>query len=94
MSESPDTIHGRMKEGAHLAGYSLQRAMENLRWLLEGSRYEQLSAGYTNVNDFLRGIQESFALLNIKPEERKQIAELVKELQPKASPSDWRYVGG
>ena len=83
--ESPDTIQGRMKEGAHLAGYSLQRSMENLRWLLEESRYEQLTAGYHNVNDFLRDIQEAFVLLNIKPEERKQIAELVKELQPKAS---------
>lgn len=74
-----------MKEGAHIAGYSLQRAMENLRWLLEDSRYEQLAGGYKNVNDFLRDTQDAFTLLNIKPEERKQIAELVKELQPKAS---------
>jgi N6-adenosine-specific RNA methylase IME4 len=83
--DTPDVIHGRMKEGAHIAGYSLQRAMENLRWLLDGSRYEQLASGYKNVNDFLRDTQDAFKLLNIKPEERKQIAELVKELQPKAS---------
>ena len=83
--DTPDVIHGRMKEGAHIAGYSLQRAMENLRWLLEDSRFEQLASGYNNVNDFLRDTQDAFTLLNIKPEERKQIAELVKELQPKAS---------
>jgi len=74
-----------MKEGAHIAGYSLQRSMENLRWLLEDSRFEQLAGGYKNVNDFLRDTQDAFKLLNIKPEERKQIAELVKELQPLAS---------
>jgi len=85
MEDTPDVIHGRMKEGAHIAGYSLQRSMENLRWLLEDSRYEQLAGGYKNVNDFLRDTQDAFTLLNIKPEERKQIAELVKELQPKAS---------
>ena len=83
--DTPDVIHGRMKEGAHIAGYSLQRAMENLRWLLEDSRYEQLANGYSNVNAFLRDTQDAFKLLNINPEERKQIAELVKELQPTAS---------
>lgn len=85
MNEAPDIIHGRMKEGAHIAGYSLSRSIENLRWLLEASRFEELSAGYRDVNDFLRDTQRAFALLNIKPEERKQIAELVKDLQPKAS---------
>lgn len=85
MGESPDTIHGRMKEGAHLAGYGLSRAMENLRWLLEDKRYEQLAAGYANVNEFLRDTGQAFKLLNIDPAERKQIATLVKELQPEAS---------
>jgi len=85
LNDTPDVIHGRMKEGAHIAGYSLQRSMENLRWLLEDSRFEQLAGGYKNVNDFLRDTQDAFKLLNIRPEERKQIAELVKELQPKAS---------
>ena len=84
-NESPDTIHGRMKEGAHLAGYGLTRAMDNLKWLLEGSRYEELSAGYGNVNDFLRDTETAFRLLKIDPAERKQIAALVKELQPEAS---------
>jgi N6-adenosine-specific RNA methylase IME4 len=74
-----------MKEGAHIAGYSLTRSIENLRWLLEDAKYEQLSAGYRNVNDFLRDTADAFKLLDIKPEERKQIAELIKELQPQAS---------
>jgi hypothetical protein len=85
MNESADTIHGRMKEGAHIAGYSLERAMSNLKWLLEESRFEKLSAGYGDVNDFLRDTKEAFKLLRIDPEERKQIATLVKDLQPKAS---------
>ena len=66
MEDTPDVIHGRMKEGAHIAGYSLQRSMENLRWLLEDSRYEQLAGGYKNVNDFLRDTQDAFTLLNIR----------------------------
>ena len=84
-NESPDTIHGRMKEGAHLAGYGLTRSMENLRWLLEDGRFMQLSTGYQNVNAFLRDTKDAFKLLNINPEERKQIALLIKDLQPKAS---------
>jgi len=83
--ESPDTIHGRMKEGAHLAGYGLSRAMDNLKWLLEGERFKELSAGYADVNEFLRGTEPAFKLLRIDPKERKQIAALVKELQPDAS---------
>jgi len=84
MKESPDTIHGRMKESAHIAGYTFTRAMENMRFLLEDKRYEQLSAGH-NINQFLRDTKDAFKLLKIDPEERKQIAELVKELQPEAS---------
>ena len=84
-NESPDTIHGRMKEGAHLAGYGLTRSMENLRWLLEDGRFMSLSTGYQNVNEFLRDTKDAFKLLNINPEERKQIALLIKDLQPKAS---------
>jgi len=84
-NESPDTIHGRMKEGAHLAGYGLTRSMENLRWLLEDGRFMQLSTGYQNVNEFLRDTKDAFKLLNINPEERKQIALLIKDLQPAAS---------
>ncbi len=83
--ESPDTIHGRMKEGAHLAGYGATRAMDNLKWLLEEERYKELSAEYGDVNAFLRDTKQAFHLLRIDPEERKQIAELVKELQPQAS---------
>lgn len=83
--ESPDTIHGRMKEGAHIAGYGLTRAMENLKWLLEDERFLQLAPGYRDVNEFLRDTKEAFKLLRINPEERKQIAELVKDLQPDAS---------
>lgn len=84
-TESPDTIHGRMKEGAHIAGYSLERTMSNMKWLLEESRFEKLTAGYKDVNEFLRDTKKAFKLLRIDPEERKQIAQLVKDLQPKAS---------
>lgn len=83
--ETPDTIHGRMKEGAHLAGYSLQRTLENLRWLLEDGRYKELSPGYSNVNEFLRDTAGAFSLLNINPAERKEIAKLIKEAEQEAS---------
>ena len=85
MSESPDTIHGRMKEGAHLAGYGAARAMDNLKFLLEEERYKELSSGYKDVNEFLRDTERAFRLLKIDPAERKQIARLVKKLQPQAS---------
>ncbi len=84
-NESPDTIHGRMKESAHIAGYGLARAFDNLKWLLEEARFKQLSSGYSDVNEFLRDSKDAFKLLKIDPEERKQIAELVKEFQPEAS---------
>jgi hypothetical protein len=56
-----------------------------MRWLLEDSRFKELSNGYKDVNEFLRDTQSAFSLVNIRPEERKQIAELIKDLQPKAS---------
>ena len=79
-NESPDTIHGRMKEGAHIAGYGLQRAMDSLRWLLEEGHWKQLSAKYHRVNDFLRETSIAFKLLKIEPSERKEIARLVMDI--------------
>jgi len=79
-NESPDTIHGRMKEGAHIAGYGLQRAMDSLRWLLEEGHWKKLSAEYRSVNDFLRETSVAFKLLKIEPAERKEIARLVMDI--------------
>lgn len=42
--ESPDTVHGRLKEAVHIAGYSWSRAVDEFRWLLDDDRWQRVGA--------------------------------------------------
>jgi len=73
--------YGSLKEGVHVAGYTLERAWGHLEWLLESDRWR--SIGFDDVNAFLDSIQlDSFRVV---AEQRKRIACRIKELQPAAS---------
>lgn len=85
MTETADTTFGRLMESTHLAGYGLQRAWTELESLLEENRFQELSRGYADVNEFMAAAKGLFASLNIDPAGRKRIAQRVKELQPEAS---------
>ena len=74
-------LYGSLKEGVHVAGYTLERAWNHLECLLEEDRWK--AVGFDNINTFLDSIQlDSFRIL---AEQRKRIANRIKELQPEAS---------
>src|ERR1700694_1415392 len=75
--------YGALREGVHIAGYSFERACGNLEWLLEQNRWRGVGDGFDDVNAFLASLRlDSFRPL---AEQRKRIAQRIKELQPKAS---------
>jgi N6-adenosine-specific RNA methylase IME4 len=74
--------YGRLTEGLHFAGYSFERACANLESLLEGDAW-QLDGRFGNVNDFLDSLRlDKFRAV---AEQRKRIAQRIKELQPAVS---------
>jgi N6-adenosine-specific RNA methylase IME4 len=75
-------IYGSIKEGVHVAGYSFERACNHLEWLLEENRW-QLEGRFSNVNDFLDSVKlDQFRIVT---DQRKRIAQRIRELQPDAS---------
>lgn len=75
-------MYGRIKEGVHIAGYSFERACSHLEWLLDENRW-QLSGRFSDVNEFLDSVKlDQFRIVT---DQRKRIAQRIKELQPEAS---------
>src|SRR5436190_22138938 len=82
-AETPDQVHGRLLEGVHLAGYSFERACANLEWLLDDDRWRHVGKGFDDVNAFLASIRlDEFRVV---AEQRRRLAQRIKELQPQAS---------
>ena len=75
-------IYGRLREGAHFAGYSFERACTHLEWLLEADRWT-LGGRYDDVNKFLESIK--LDQFRVVAEQRKRIAQCIKALQPAVS---------
>jgi N6-adenosine-specific RNA methylase IME4 len=75
--------YGALREGVHIAGYTFERACAKLEGLLENDRWRDVGDGFSDVNAFL----DSIKLDSFRPvaEERKRVAQRIKELQPKAS---------
>jgi N6-adenosine-specific RNA methylase IME4 len=80
---APDSAYGALLEGVHIAGYSFERACAKLEWLLEADRWRGVGGGFDDVNAFIASIRlDSFRPL---AEQRKRIAQRIKQLQPKVS---------
>lgn len=78
-----DQAYGALSEGAHIAGYSLERALQKLDVLLESDAWKEVGGGFDDVNVFMDSIKlDSFRLV---AEQRKRIAARIKELQPEVS---------
>lgn len=82
MSENPSTVHGRLNEAMHIAGYAFERAWQKFEWLLDDDRWKQVGDGYDDINGFLATVQLP---KGATPEQRKAVAEKIKALQPTAS---------
>jgi N6-adenosine-specific RNA methylase IME4 len=74
---------GSLTEGVHVAGYTAERAFRQLEWLLEEDRWQQLGVQFADVNAFLDSVR--LDNLRIVADQRKRIAERIKQLQPAAS---------
>jgi ParB family chromosome partitioning protein len=79
MKENSNIIYGRLAEATHISGYSLERAMLEFEWLLEDNRWKEVGTGYENINDFLKTL--NFSEFKIAIEQRKKIAQKLKELE-------------
>jgi hypothetical protein len=83
MEDNPSEIYGRVVEGIHISGYTLERAWGGIEKLLAGDNWRQVGGGFTDVNVFLDSIRlDSFRII---ADQRKRIAARIKELQPAAS---------
>ena len=89
MSEvgNADTIHGRLLEAIHISGYSLERAVKELEWLLEEERWRLCGPGYEEIDKFLATIHLDGFTKNI--EQRKGIVKKLSELR-----ATQRAIGG
>lgn len=56
MTEKPDTVHGRLMEAVHVSGYTMERALAELEWLLSDGRWQQVAGGFDDINAFLATI--------------------------------------
>jgi hypothetical protein len=75
--------YGALREGVHIAGFSFERALHKLEWLLEKDRWRQIGYSFDDVNRFLDSIQlDNFRVV---VEQRKKLVKLIKQLQPAAS---------
>ena len=77
MTESPDTIHGRLLESVHVTGYTMGRACVALEWLLEGDRWKTIGDGFEKIDDFLATI--NLSQFKIAVDERKKLAKLLAD---------------
>lgn len=57
-TETPDTVHGRLMEAVHIAGYTFERVCGELEWLLEKDRWKLCGQGYKNINAFMDTLVE------------------------------------
>lgn len=78
-TERPDTVHGRLLESIHLAGYTFERACSELAWLLDEDRWRAVGQGFDDINAFLATVDLS--QLRHSLEQRKEIARRLAALQ-------------
>ena len=77
MSETASTTHGRLLEALHIAGYTVERATRELKWLLEEDRWKKCGDGFDDIDEFVGTLQMQHLKKTI--EERKEIVQLLAE---------------
>jgi len=87
VNESPEKVYGRLSEAVHISGYSLERACNEFKWLLEDNRWKQCSNGFEHIDDFLSTV--NFGEFKISIEQRKEISKKLTDLR-----ATQRAIGG
>lgn len=75
MRETPNTVHGRLLESAHIAGYTFKRAWDELKWLLQEDRWKEL--GFKDGAEFAESIYGLFAEFKGTIDQRKEVADAI-----------------
>jgi N6-adenosine-specific RNA methylase IME4 len=81
-SDDNAVLWGELREGLHGAGYLFERACSRLKTLLKNGGWK-VGGQFKNVHEFLDSLQ--FENLKVAAEDRKEIARLIKKLEPKVS---------
>jgi N6-adenosine-specific RNA methylase IME4 len=77
-------IYGALKNGIHIGSYAFERAFRDLQVLLDDeNRWRLVGDGFTDINEFLASL--NFEKYRILAEQRKQLAQRIKALQPQVS---------
>lgn len=66
-------VHGRLLESAHIAGYTFNRAADELKWLLKDDRWKGL--GFADGAAFAESIYGLFKEFKGTIEQRKEVAQ-------------------
>ena len=76
---APAEVFGALREGLHLAGYSFERAVRKLDYLLTNDRWQQCGEFEGDVNKFLAGV----SLADFKPtiDQRKSIVRKLAKIE-------------
>lgn len=78
MNGKSNIVYGRLSEATHIAGYTFERAMGELKWLLDENRWKEVGEGFDDIHDFIQSI--SFAEFKIAIEQRKEIAKMLTDI--------------
>ena len=76
-SESPDTVHGRLLEAAHMSGYTKERAYWELEWLLEDDKWKTVGKGFEEIDGFLATLSS----FKVDTENRKKLSSKLESLR-------------
>ncbi len=83
--ENPNIVYGQITAYFDIAGFSFEKAVPKLEYILNEKRWKEVGTGYDNINDFLRSLTNYWSQWKITAEQRKRIASLIKENEEIAS---------
>jgi phage N-6-adenine-methyltransferase len=79
MTETPNTVHGRLLEAVHISGYTFERAYSELGWLLDDDRWKTVGDGFDDINAFLGTVNLSEFRIGV--EQRQKLARRLREIE-------------
>jgi len=83
--ENPNIVYGQITAYFDIAGFSFEKAIPKLEYLLKEKRWMKIGEGYNDCNDFLRSLTIYWSQYRINIEQRKELISLIKENEPTVS---------
>ena len=79
MKGEENVTYGRLLESVHVSGYTAERAVSGLKWLLEEDRWKTVGDGFDDIDEFLNSVNVS--QFKIAVEDRKDLVKILDELR-------------